>query len=220
VVNKRHVTGICNEMLKRHIRIPWTCMGDAMFSDYETLALMARAGCIGMKFGVESASPEILKSIHKPLNLDMAKRVVKWCKELGISTHATFCLGLPGETPATIKQTMDFMELLNADTSQVSKAVPYPGTPLYKWASENNYLTTRDLSQYDGMGRAVLNYPDLSNTELDRWYGIFSKKVARKKIIKYVKEPAQSLSIIKEMWKRKGFFSIVRSIKTFVRRAV
>lgn len=220
VVNKKHVMEICEEILKKGMRIPWTCMGDAMFVDYETLKIMSEAGCIGMKFGVESASPEILKNIHKPLNLEKVRQIVKWCRELGISTHATFCLGLPGETSETIKQTMNFMESLHTDTAQVSKAVPYPGTPMYKWAMKNNYLTTTDLSNYDGMGKAILNYPDLSNIELDRWYGIFSKKVARKKILKYIKEPAQSLSIISEMWKRKGFFSIVRSIKTFVKRAV
>ena len=220
VVNKNHITGICNELLGRNIEIPWTCMGDAMFVDYDTLKIMASAGCIGMKFGVESASQEILNNIHKPLKLDRARQVVSWCRELGISTHATFCLGLPGETVETIKQSMEFMESLNADTAQVSKAIPYPGTPMYKWAIENNYLITTDLSKFDGMGKAVLSYPNLSNVEIDQWYEIFSRKVARKKILKYLKKPAQSISIIVEMWRRKGLLSIMRSIKTFVRRAV
>jgi len=91
---------------------------------------------------------------------------------------------------------------------------------MYKWAIENNYLITTDLSKFDGMGKAVLSYPNLSNVEIDQWYEIFSRKVARKKILKYLKKPAQSISIIVEMWRRKGLLSIMRSIKTFVRRAV
>lgn len=220
VVNKKHVIEICEGLKKRNIRIPWTCMGDAMFVDFEMLKAMADAGCIGMKFGVESASPEILKTIHKPLNLKKVKQVVEWCRGLGIGTHATFCLGLPGETVETIKQSISFMEELNVDTAQVSKAIPYPGTPMYKWAVANNYLTTDDFSKYDGMGKAIINYPNLSNNELDEWYKIFSKKVSRKKIIRYIKKPAQSMSVIKEMWGKKGFISVSRSILTFLKRAV
>ncbi|MFH2058548.1 MAG: radical SAM protein [Pseudomonadota bacterium] len=220
VVNQKHVHDICSELINRNIIIPWTCMGDAMFSDYEMLKIMARAGCIGMKFGVESAVPEILKNIHKPLKLKQVEKVVEWCGELGIRTHATFCLGLPGETASTVQESMAFMEKINIDTAQVSKAIPYPGTPMYDWAKKNNYLTTSDLEAFDGAGKAILNYPDFSNRELDRWYEIFYKKVSRKKLFKYLKEPIQSFSIVQEMWRRKGFFSVIRSISTFINRGI
>jgi len=98
VVRKDHVLSICKEIQRRGLNIPWTCMGDAMFVDRNTLEAMAAAGCIGMKFGVESADQGILKRIGKPLDLDKARQVVRWCRELGITSHATFCLGLPGET--------------------------------------------------------------------------------------------------------------------------
>ena len=201
------------------MRVPWTCMGDAMFIDYETLKIMSEAGCIGMKFGVESANPDILAAINKPLNLDKVKEVVKWCRGLGIRTHATFCLGLPGETVDSIKRSIAFMEELDVDTAQVSKVVPYPGTPMYDWAVKNNYLTTTDLDKFDSAGNSIINYPGLSNLKLDDLYQKFSKKVARKKVLRYFKEPRQSLSIILEIWRRKGFISIVRSLWTFFQRA-
>lgn len=218
-VNKKYVQKICNEILKRKIKILWTCMGDALFIDYPTLEKMRKAGCIGMKFGIESANPEILKKIGKPLDLKKAKEVVKWCRKLRIRTHATYCLGLPGENKETLKNTLNFMNALRASTSQVSKVVPYPGTPMYKWATEHGYLVTTDLSKYDGAGSSVINYPELSNLELDDLYEKFSKRVARKKVLKYFKEPRQSLSIILEIWRRKGFMSIARSFWTFFQRA-
>ncbi len=219
VVKKSHVLGICREIKGRGLRVPWTVMGDAMFVDRETLAAMADAGCIGMKFGVESADPAILKAIGKPLDLEKCRQVVRWCRELGIRTHATFCLGLPGETEATIKKSLAFMEELEADTAQVSKAVPYPGTPMYAWASEHGYLKARDLTCFDGMGSCVVGYPGLPAEEIDRWYGIFSRRVARKKLLKYLSEPGQSLSILMEMGRRKGLASVVNSAWTFVARA-
>ncbi len=219
VVKKAHVLGICQEIKHRGLKVPWTVMGDAMFVDRETLAAMADAGCIGMKFGVESADPGILKAIGKPLHLDKCRQVVAWCRELGIRTHATFCLGLPGETEATIRASMAFMEELDVDTAQVSKAVPFPGTPMYAWAREQGYLAVTDLARFDGMGGSVVSYPELSAADIDRWYGVFSRRVARKKLLKYLFEPSQSFSIIAEMWRRKGLASVLKSVWTFVRRA-
>jgi radical SAM superfamily enzyme YgiQ (UPF0313 family) len=219
VVKKAHVLGICREIKARGLRVPWTVMGDAMFVDRETLAAMADAGCIGMKFGVESADPAILKTIGKPLDLDRCRQVVRWCRELGIRTHATFCLGLPGETEATIRKSLAFMETLEADTAQVSKAVPYPGTPMYAWAEQHGYLAAKDLTSFDGMGASVVGYPDLSAADIDRWYTLFSRRVARKKLFKYICEPGQSLSILLEMGRRKGLASVLKSAWTFVMRA-
>lgn len=219
VVKKAHVMGICAEIIRRGLTVPWTVMGDAMFVDREMLEAMAKAGCIGMKFGVESADKAILKSIGKPLDLDKAKQVAAWCKELGIRTHATFCLGLPGETEATIRKTMAYMEELEVDTAQVSKAVPYPGTPMYDWAMSKGYLTTTDLDRFDGMGASIISYPGLSNTAIDGWYALFSRRVARRKLLKYLSEPGQSFSIIAEMIRRKGVSSLAKSLWTFVRRA-
>jgi len=220
VIQKKHVLGICAEIKRRGIKIPWSVMGDAMFVDRETLAAMADAGCIGMKFGVESADAGILKAIGKPLDLKKCAQVATWCQELGIRTHATFCLGLPGETEETIRKSMVFMEELEVDTAQVSKAVPYPGTPMYNWALERGFLATTDLAKFDGMGASVMNYPGLSSADIDRWYAIFSRRVSRKKLLKYLFEPAQSISIMREMCRRKGFASLMKSLGTFVRRAV
>lgn len=219
VVKKKHVMEICGEIIRRGLKVPWTVMGDAMFVDREMLEAMAKAGCIGMKFGVESADQGILKAIGKPLDLERAKQVARWCKELGIRTHATFCLGLPGETVETIKKSMAYMEELEVDTAQVSKAVPYPGTPMYEWAMKNGYLTTTDLGRFDGMGTSIISYPGLDNEEIDRWCGIFSRRVARKKVLKYLFEPGQSFSIMAEMVRRKGLLSLLKSLYTFVRRA-
>jgi anaerobic magnesium-protoporphyrin IX monomethyl ester cyclase len=219
VVKKKHVMDICAEIMRRGLTVPWTVMGDAMFVDREMLEAMAKAGCIGMKFGVESADEGILKAIGKPLDLEKAKQVARWCKELGIRTHATFCLGLPGETVETIKKTMAYMEEIEVDTAQVSKAVPYPGTPMYEWAMKNGYLTTTDLGNFDGMGDSIISYPGLNNQEIDTWCAIFSRRVARKKVLRYLFEPRQSLSIIIEMARRKGVRSLLKSLYTFVRRA-
>ena len=47
-----------------------------MLVTHKAIEAMADAGCIGMKFGVESANPEILKRLRKPLKPDRVQQVV------------------------------------------------------------------------------------------------------------------------------------------------
>ena len=110
VVNKKFLLAFCEEKIRRDFDVPWTCMGDAMFVDRDMLAKMAEAGCIGMKFGIESANKEMLKRMGKPLDPAKALQVVAWCRDLKIMTHATFCVGLPGETEDTVRETSTFTE--------------------------------------------------------------------------------------------------------------
>jgi radical SAM superfamily enzyme YgiQ (UPF0313 family) len=219
VVHKQFLLNFCQEMINRQLNIPWTCMGDAMFIDYPMLEKMKEAGCIGMKFGIESANAQVLKNTGKPLNTAKALQVVEWCKELGIITHATFCIGLPGETRATVQETLDYLEKLNVDSAQVSKAVPFPGTPFYAWAKEKGFLVSEDLDLYDGAAKTVLNYPDFSSADMEHWYGVFLKRVSRKRLWNYVKHPASSSEIIFNLMKEKGPLRAIQSISCFVARA-
>lgn len=219
VVNKKYVKSLCEEMISRKINIPWTCMGDAMFLDFETLSVMKTAGCIGMKFGVESANEEILKNIGKPLKLAKALEVALWCRKLKIISHATFCIGLPGETEQTIKNTIDFIKKINCDSAQVSRAVPYPGTPFYSWAKEHGYLIVDRLEDLDGANNSVLSLPELSNEQIDLWYEKISKLTSRMKLINYLKHPLASMEIIFSLIGQKGIRNTFSSLTTFVKRA-
>ncbi len=220
VVNKEYVAALCEEMKRRGLNLPWTCMGDAMFLDYATLEKMAGAGCIGMKFGVESANEEILRRINKPLKLSKAKEVAQWCKKLKIVTHATFCIGLPLETEETIQRTVRFIAGLDVDSAQVSKAVAYPGTPFYGWAKENGYLVTDDLDLYDGAASSVLSYPELPAQRIDFWYEKISRSVSRKKLSSYLKHPLDSLAVIYFLLKQNGVRRTFEAVWIFFKRSM
>ncbi|MDT8445857.1 MAG: radical SAM protein [bacterium] len=220
VANNKFVKKLCQAMIDRQVNLPWTCMGDVMFVKEDTIELMAKAGCIGMKFGVESANPEILQFIDKPLKLESAKRKVQLCKDLGIRTHATFMIGLPGETEETIEQTFNFMVEINTFTAQIAKAVPFPGTPFYRWAQEEGLLKNSNLSDLDGMGETVISYPGLSPERFGFWYQKFSKRIARQKLLNFLGQPVSSLSIIMEFLRHKGLVRTLGSIFTVVRRVV
>jgi radical SAM superfamily enzyme YgiQ (UPF0313 family) len=102
--------------------------------------------------------------------VERAKQFARDCRDLGITIHGTFILGLPGETKETIQETIEFAREVNPHTIQVSVAAPYPGTELYRQAQESGWLPADDegatLVSASGTQLAALDYPHLGHTEI------------------------------------------------------
>ena len=141
--------------------ITWSCNAKANVP-YDTLKIMKEGGCRLLLVGYESGNQQILHNIKKGMRIEVAKQFTKDCHELGLAIHGTFILGLPGETLATIEETIRYAIEINPHTIQVSLAAPYPGTFLYKQAVENGWFDGTDhlVAEY-GNQIAQLSYPDL-----------------------------------------------------------
>ena len=92
---------------------------------------MKRSGCMGVMMGIESASPEMLKNMNKHINLNTAKQVFKILKKADIITYAMFIVGFPGETEATINQTIDFINEAKPDFYALSPWNYNTEAPIY-----------------------------------------------------------------------------------------
>jgi hopanoid biosynthesis associated radical SAM protein HpnJ len=147
--------------------VTWSCNAKANVP-YETLAVMRANGLRLLLVGYESGNQQILYNIKKGMRIDFARRFTADCRRLGITIHGTFIIGLPGETPATIEETIRFATEINPHTVQVSLAAPYPGTYLYNQALENGWLVNdgTSLVQGDGFQISSLSYPHLSQREM------------------------------------------------------
>ena len=149
--------------------ITWSCNAKANVPR-ETLQVMRENGLRLLLVGYESGNQQILINIKKGLRTERAKRFAADCRDLGITVHGTFIIGLPGETRETIQETIQFAREVNPHTIQVSVAAPYPGTELYRQAKENGWLPDDDegatLVSGNGTQLASLSYPDLGHTEM------------------------------------------------------
>jgi len=90
-------------------------------------------------------------------------------KELGIRTHLTYAIGLPGDTEESIKRTLAFAKN-HGDQYQISIAAPFPGTPLYEEAKRNGWLHFASWDEFDGMKDAIITYPHLPSKRLFELY--------------------------------------------------
>lgn len=181
-VSKKHVLAICREIRRRGLRVPWSCMGDAVVPDAEMLDAMADAGCVGMKFGVESAAPEILARLGKPVDLERVLEVARGCSRRGIKTHATITFGLWEETRDTMERSLAFVQELDVDSVQFSITSPFPGTRYFEELKESGRLTTLDWEQYDGSRSSVVLFPHLSRSEIEAFCARAPSRWLRRKL--------------------------------------
>jgi len=170
-IDRRWLRELCKEIIEMKLDVTWNCQIRADM-DFETLRLMAKAGCRLVIVGFESANQQILDNIRKGVTVEQMRKFAENVKKAGILLHADFIIGLPGETKETIEQTFRFIKEVKPDILQVSVATPFPGTEFYEWAKQNSYLITENPEEYlDEYGRqkSVVSYPWLSSEEIARY---------------------------------------------------
>ena len=159
--------------------ITWSCNAKANVPR-DTLQVLRDNGLRLLLVGYESGNQQILINIKKGLRVDRARRFAADCRDLGITVHGTFILGLPGETKETIQETIRFAREVNPHTLQVSVAAPYPGTELHRQAVENGWLPEdgdgATLVSERGTQLAALSYPHLGHTEILESVDVFYKR--------------------------------------------
>jgi len=158
---------LCAKLKK--LNFTWSCTS-RVTTDYETLKAMKDAGARLLIVGYESGDQQILKNIKKGATIEMAERFTANAKKLGLVIHGDYIIGLPGETPATVRKTIDFAKRMDSETIQVSIAAPYPGTEFYDYL-KNNSLITINGSMHDGTGHQLPNfsYAGLDHGDLVEW---------------------------------------------------
>jgi radical SAM superfamily enzyme YgiQ (UPF0313 family) len=169
-VNREQVVRLCQLMIKENIQLKWTCNSRVDYVDEEMLNLMGQAGCRLISWGIESGNEQILRHARKGAYPDKVERALRWAKQAGIMNWGYFIIGLPQETEATIRDTIDFSKKLPLDIALFHVAAPYPGTPFFFEVVENNWFRkgTR-WEQVDMDKGTVLDYGNLSAEQLLYW---------------------------------------------------
>ena len=182
--NKSHCLGVCDEIIKRRLKLTWTSFARVDTVSEEILTRMQAAGCSAVSFGVESGNPQILKTIKKGITREQVVAAVNMCRRAGITPFASFILGLPGETPQTIQETLDFGEELKelGLSFGFHLLAPFPGTEIR--ADRHRYgikILTDDWSQYHA-NRAIVETASVDRQMLDQivitWENEFNQLLA------------------------------------------
>jgi radical SAM superfamily enzyme YgiQ (UPF0313 family) len=152
---------------------------------------MAKSGCWMIAWGIESGAPAILRRANKGIDPEGVERALRMAKRAGIRNYGYFIIGLPGETEATIDQTIAFSKTLPLDFALFHIAVPYPGTPLWFEALEEGWLRVKRWEDFDMYNSCVLEYPNLSAEQL--------QAAARRAAREWALRPGPMWTFIKEL---------------------
>jgi anaerobic magnesium-protoporphyrin IX monomethyl ester cyclase len=125
---------ILREILGRGLDVRLTASGFNPVGVREPLvALMREAGFVAVSCTVESASDAVLRRMRKGFGREDVGRLARWLPRHGIPAVWIFLVGSPGETPATVRETFDFIdgEIPPNDLVYITNGVRvYPGTGL------------------------------------------------------------------------------------------
>jgi radical SAM superfamily enzyme YgiQ (UPF0313 family) len=136
-VPRNHALAVCEEFDRRALgeRLHWYTYMAVVPFDAELAAAMSKAGCVGIDFPGDAASPLMLKTygqVHMKEDLALAVRL---CRDNGITVMIDLLFGGPGETPDTVAETIEFIKQIDPDCTGAPVGVRvYPGTEMARIA--------------------------------------------------------------------------------------
>lgn len=109
--------------------------------DKEMAALLARAGCNMIKFGIECGSERIRNEIlKKHVSTERLFRAVRLLQAHDINIRGYIMIGNPTETTDDMIETFRLCAQLRIDTTRTAVLYPYPGTEIYRFCRERDLL--------------------------------------------------------------------------------
>jgi hypothetical protein len=127
-----HAHDVCRALVDSGLarKIRWYAYCAPVPFDDEFAALLKRAGCAGIDFGVDSGCDEMLRRLGRPFTTADLARTAAICRRLGIPIMYDLLLGGPGETKDTVRAPVDFVRRLEVDCVGLSIGMRvYAGTP-------------------------------------------------------------------------------------------
>ncbi len=141
------------------------CRANERMLTEDFLSLAAKAGVWNIFLGVESASQVMLDRMHKHITVEEYRRAMKVISEFGIKVQASFIIGLPGETWATITETQRFIDETHPFLVGSGFATPFPGTEFDRYVTEHHQKLDIDYADYV-YGNPIVRTDELSYAQL------------------------------------------------------
>ena len=134
------------------LKVQWYGLATVLLADdLELLELAARSGCRGLLMGLESISPQNLRSSHKGFNSpEKFARVVERLHEHGIALQGCFVFGLDHDEPDVFLKTAEFAVQARIDLPRFAVVTPFPNTALYTRLLAEGRILTKNWELYDG----------------------------------------------------------------------
>lgn len=211
--DRKRVHRFAELMLQKPLRMTFNCAVRAEHVDLDLLKEMKAAGCWMISLGIETGDPELLAQHRQNADLELLAGKIRLIKSAGIHVKGLLMMGLPGETPESIRRSMDYVFSLPLDALNISKFTPFPGSPLYE--------NIHDLGEFEEDWPAMdcLSFrfipKGMTRTELEGLYKAFYRA--------HFRRPSVLAGYAKMVWKSPDswlrFWTNMGSFIRFARRS-
>lgn len=170
----------------REVGIPFRCNLRADFVNDETLALLKQAGCAEIWVGVECGNEQLRNRVlQKQLPTEKIVAAFELIRTYSIKSKAYNMIGLPGETKANIEETIQLNKHIGPDIRNVTIFRPYPGTALYDYCREQQWISDRKVAGY--WEESMLDQPGLSKEDTYFYQVLFYYETKLPKLAKFIR---------------------------------
>ncbi len=160
--NKKRVLDFCNRI--KQYNINWGTSLRVEQIEADLLGLMKDSGCNGISTGLESADPEILKSMRKKTTVSQIEKALDIFANSDITMLGNLIFGDTGETKDTINTTLDLWRKYNQRICiNLGIVATFPGTHIYENACQSGIIPDRE--QYLKDGSFIVNITKMSDSD-------------------------------------------------------
>ena len=168
-VSKNRLNEFSEAIIKGKERYGWDfdwcfqCHASARF-DLESLKLARKAGCYMFSYGLESASPVVLKSMNKKIKIEQVIEAIELAHQANIGFSANLIFGDIAETVDTWAESLAFwLEHGRKDFIFLTNLHPYPGSKLFE---ETKDRLGEKKHFYEHIDEGVVNMTQINNADM------------------------------------------------------
>lgn len=136
---------LCRRISETNLKINGRCIFYPGVVSRELVEAMSKAGCREVSLGFESGSENILQMMNKHFGIDKIREASRLLADVGIRRMGFLLLGGPGETKASVEESLSFADSLNLDSLKLTLGIRiYPQTNLARQAVDEGLIAMDD----------------------------------------------------------------------------
>jgi radical SAM superfamily enzyme YgiQ (UPF0313 family) len=136
---------LCRRITEAGLKITWRCIFYPGEVSRELVEAMSKAGCREVSLGFESGCETILRAMNKHFGVEKIREASRLLAEFGIRRMGFLLLGGPGETRASVEESLLFADSLNLDALKLTLGIRiYPQTNLARRAVDEGLIAPDD----------------------------------------------------------------------------
>jgi anaerobic magnesium-protoporphyrin IX monomethyl ester cyclase len=151
--DRKRLARLCDGMRRMTGEFKWECSACVNSVSKELLLLMGHSRCGCIDFGMESASPNVLRRIGKRYSRQDILNAVRWARAANIQVEMMVTMGNPHETDSDKYLTLSLLKELGREIDSITtnRLVILPGTPLFRQSLREGRFTRESFFDHEGI---------------------------------------------------------------------